>query len=68
MSKDRKIDDADLANISGAGGEAELSQTDDSTSNDGVLTHKPAGGGGGGGAAGGVDEQDQDGGNQNLGG
>jgi len=67
MSKDHNIDDAELANISGAGKEQELAAHDDPDAID--PTQNPIGGGGGGGGSpDGAEPQDQDGGTQDFGG
>ena len=72
MSKDRKIDDAELANISGAG-DVNLEKVDsgieEADGGGGNLTgsKRPVGGGGGGGAPGGVEHDNESGGDVNIG-
>ena len=56
MSKDRNIDDAELANISGAGSQ-KLEDAGSTDPQDGVQGERPESGGGGGGAPGGPDGQ-----------
>jgi hypothetical protein len=67
MSKDRKIDDAELAKIAGAGKESDLASGSGSGSS--KFNEAPGSGGGGGtpGSPDGVEDQDQDGGESTFG-
>lgn len=69
MSKDRKLDDAELANISGAGGgNVDVNATDEIPDPGPTPAVKPpaSGGGGGGGHPDGLESDNETGGNQEL--
>ena len=68
MSKDRNIDDAELAKISGAGDNQALSEADDSGGTGKDELREAQTGTGGSGSTGEPDTDDTGGGNQNLGG
>ena len=67
MSKDRNIDDAELAKISGAG-DLEIAKAEDSSDSSGLTGKRPpAGGGGGGGNPGGIEGDADTGGDVEMG-